>query len=45
MKCVEALERRIREQHPEIISLFVKPQTSRSFHAAGAARFGSFGPV
>jgi cation diffusion facilitator family transporter len=36
-KSVVALEQRIRERHPEIISLFVKPQTSRTFEQARAA--------
>lgn len=39
-QCVEALERRIRAKHPEVVSLFVKPQTARTFHAARQRRFG-----
>lgn len=39
-QCVEALERRIRAKHPEVVSLFVKPQTARTFHAARQLRFG-----
>ncbi|MEH6951820.1 cation diffusion facilitator family transporter [Nitrobacter sp. NHB1] len=32
-ECVTELERRIREKHPQIVSLFVKPQTRRMFEA------------
>jgi cation diffusion facilitator family transporter len=39
-QCVESLERRIRAKHPEVVSLFVKPQTSGSFRAARKLRFG-----
>ena len=28
-RCVEVLEKRIRDAHPEVVSLFVKPQTHR----------------
>jgi cation diffusion facilitator family transporter len=31
---VVALEKRIREKHPEVVSLFVKPQTRRTFEVA-----------
>jgi cation diffusion facilitator family transporter len=37
--CVVALEKRIREKHPEVISLFVKPQTRRTFENARGERF------
>jgi len=36
--CVLSLERRIHERHPEIIALFIKPQTRRSFDRAIARR-------
>jgi divalent metal cation (Fe/Co/Zn/Cd) transporter len=38
-RCVEVLEKRIRD--PEVVSLFVKPQTRRNFETARDARFGS----
>ncbi|NOJ42148.1 cation diffusion facilitator family transporter [Bradyrhizobium australiense] len=38
-QCVEALEHRIRAKHPEVVSLFVKPQTARTFQSARKARF------
>lgn len=34
------LEDRIRKKHPEVIALFVKPQTRRTFETMQAARFG-----
>ncbi len=34
------LEERIRAKHPEVISLFVKPQTRRTFERMRAERFG-----
>jgi cation diffusion facilitator family transporter len=37
---VVLLERLIRQQHPEVVSLFVKPQTRRAFYLARAKRFG-----
>ena len=40
-RCVEVLEKRIRDAHPEVVSLFVKPQTRRHFETARDARFGS----
>ena len=36
---VMELERRIREKHPQIISLFVKPQTRRTFEALRKQRY------
>ena len=36
---VESLEKRIREKHPQVTLLFVKPQTRRTFNEAHAARF------
>lgn len=37
--CVVSLEKRIRERHPEVVSLFVKPQTRRTFETARAEHF------
>jgi hypothetical protein len=37
---VATLEKLIRQQHPEVVSLFVKPQTRRAFDLARAKRFG-----
>jgi cation diffusion facilitator family transporter len=34
------LEERIREKHPQVIALFVKPQTRKTFENAQAERFG-----
>ncbi len=36
---VMQLEERIRESHPEVISVFIKPQTRRTFEKARAALF------
>jgi divalent metal cation (Fe/Co/Zn/Cd) transporter len=36
-QCIERIERRVRESHPEVVSLFVKPQTPARW-AAQAAR-------
>jgi cation diffusion facilitator family transporter len=38
-QCVESLERRIRETHPEVVSVFVKPQTAGAFRSSRKARF------
>jgi cation diffusion facilitator family transporter len=35
------IERRVREAHPEVVALFVKPQTHRTFTEARERRFGS----
>jgi len=40
-EAVMELERRIREKHPQIISLFVKPQTRRTFEALRKQRYTS----
>lgn len=37
---VVAIEQRIRAAHPEVVSLFVKPQTKRTFDARRGQRFG-----
>jgi cation diffusion facilitator family transporter len=34
------IERRVQAMHPEVVSLFVKPQTNRTFDAAIRLRFG-----
>lgn len=31
-RCVVSLERRIRERHPQVVSLFVKPQSRYNYH-------------
>jgi cation diffusion facilitator family transporter len=41
-KTVVALERRLKAAHPEIIALFVKPQTPGTFRRTAAQRYGSF---
>jgi divalent metal cation (Fe/Co/Zn/Cd) transporter len=40
---VEAIESRIRAKHPEVVSVFVKPQTARTFQSARKARFAGSG--
>ena len=37
---VIALERKVRAAHPQIVALFVKPQTERTYHASRQSRFG-----
>jgi cation diffusion facilitator family transporter len=37
---VEELEDRVRAAHPEVVSLFIKPQRPGRFHEARARRFG-----
>jgi divalent metal cation (Fe/Co/Zn/Cd) transporter len=37
---VTSLENHIRERHPEVVSLFVKPQTPKTFERTGAAHIG-----
>jgi cation diffusion facilitator family transporter len=39
--CVAAIEHRIKDTYPDIAILFVKPQTSNSFEAWRAHRFGT----
>ena len=39
--CVAAIEQRVRQAHPHVVALFVKPQTLQQFEAARRARFGS----
>jgi divalent metal cation (Fe/Co/Zn/Cd) transporter len=38
-RCVEALEKRIRAAHPEMVSLFIKPQTRHGYEALRNVRF------
>jgi cation diffusion facilitator family transporter len=38
---VARLEQRVRERHPQVVALFVKPQTCRSFERSRRARFGA----
>ena len=35
---VKEIERRVRAEHPEVVSLFIKPQTPQTFREARAAR-------
>ena len=37
-EAVRSLERRVREKHPEVVALFVKPQTRRAFKPGGDAK-------
>ena len=39
--CVEAIETRIRKEHPEIITLFIKPQTPERFQQWKKLQYGS----
>ncbi|MGO4286362.1 cation diffusion facilitator family transporter [Bosea sp. TAB14] len=41
--CVAKIEHRVRETHPNVVALFVKPQTVLQFEAARSARFGEAG--
>jgi cation diffusion facilitator family transporter len=38
---VADLEQRVRERHPQVVALFVKPQTPGSFERSRRARFGA----
>jgi cation diffusion facilitator family transporter len=38
-RCVVSLERHLRERHPQVVSLFVKPQTRRTFEEARRERY------
>jgi divalent metal cation (Fe/Co/Zn/Cd) transporter len=38
-QCVISIETEIREQHPSIAALFIKPQTNARYHAARARRW------
>jgi cation diffusion facilitator family transporter len=40
---VAAIERKVRQAHPEVVALFVKPQTPKAF--AESARLGGEGPA
>jgi len=41
---VIAIERKVREAHPEIVALFVKPQTGKTFLTSRKERFGDAAP-
>ena len=41
---VITIERKIRAAHPEVVTLFVKPQTSKTFREANLLRFGESPP-
>lgn len=43
-RLVAAIEKRIREAHPEVVTLFVKPQSPQQFTQAVRARYGDDGP-
>lgn len=38
--CVAAIEKRVQLTHPDVVALFVKPQTLRQFESARQKRFG-----
>lgn len=38
---VAAVERRVRQSHPEVVALFIKPQSHAGFEAAKRSRFGA----
>jgi cation diffusion facilitator family transporter len=40
-QAVEAIERKVRAAHPEVVALFVKPQTRKMFAEAVRERFGT----
>ncbi len=40
--CVAEIERRVQLTHPEVVALFVKPQTVEQFERARKRRFGQF---
>jgi divalent metal cation (Fe/Co/Zn/Cd) transporter len=39
-RIVVTIERRVREVHPNVVALFIKPQSDASFHEAVRERFG-----
>jgi cation diffusion facilitator family transporter len=39
-QCVIAIERKVRATHPEVVDLFIKPQTGRQFRRSVRQRFG-----
>jgi cation diffusion facilitator family transporter len=39
--CVARIEESVRQAHPNVVALFVKPQTKEQFEAARRARFGT----
>ena len=41
---VDRLEQRVRERHPQVLALFVKPQTQGGFERNLRARYGNDGP-
>ncbi len=43
-RCVAAIETRVREAHPDVVALFVKPQTLGRFEAARRLRFSEPAP-
>ena len=41
-QCVISIESGIREKHPNVAALFIKPQTNARYHAARARRWGKW---
>jgi divalent metal cation (Fe/Co/Zn/Cd) transporter len=43
-RCVEILEHKVRDKHPDVMSLFVKPQTRHRFETTPGAHLTSNAP-
>ncbi len=41
-ECVASIEEKVRSAHPEVVALFVKPQTLEQFERARRKRFGNY---
>lgn len=41
-ECVDSIEKKVRSAHPEVVALFVKPQTLEQFERARRKRFGDY---
>ncbi len=41
-ECVATIEEKVRAAHPEVVALFVKPQTLEQFESARRKRFGNY---
>lgn len=41
-ECVATIEKKVRAAHPEVVALFVKPQTLEQFESARRKRFGNY---
>jgi cation diffusion facilitator family transporter len=44
-RIVDAIERKVRSEHPEVVSLFVKPQSDTVYEAAVRRRYGTDSPA